>query len=149
MTRFLHGLPDLDQVGVAVEAEYAAADGGDLEWAPGGFGDEEDLGVAGFFEAGEAVLDLRGELGGCLFGGVGEGQFDLDTMFLWDARDTGAWSVGVGGDGDGADEAQVDDVAGERGVEAVAQSVQNVRFGQHQQVLSPRQKCAKYSKQIL
>ena len=112
MTRFLHGLSDLDQVGVAVEAEDAAASGGDLEWAPGGFGDEEDFGVASFFEAGEAVQDLRGELGGGLFGGVGEGQFDLDAVFLRDAGDTGAGGIRVGGDGDAADEAQVDDVAG-------------------------------------
>ena len=43
----------------------------------------------------------------------------------------GAGGFGVGRDGDGADEAEVDDVAGEDGVVAVAEGGEDVGFGEH------------------
>ena len=63
---------DLDEVGVAVEAEGLAAGGGDAEGSPCGFVEESDGGVADGFEAGEAIDDLGAELG---FGGF--------VMFVW------------------------------------------------------------------
>ena len=52
-------------------------------------------------------------------------------MFLGDAGDVGAGGVGVGGEGDGADEAEVDDVAGEFGVVAVAECGEDVGLVEH------------------
>ena len=43
-----------------------------------------------------------------------------------------AGGVGVGRDGDGADEAEVDDVAGEFGVVAVAEGGEDFGLGEHQ-----------------
>ncbi len=79
-----------------------------------------DGGVGDGLEASEAVLDLGAGLGFGVVGGVGEGEGDGDAMFWGDAGDVGSGGVGVRGDGDGADEAEVDEVAGERGVVAVA-----------------------------
>ena len=52
------GSADLDQVGVAVEAEGPAAGGGDVEGGPDGFVEEGDGGLAYGLEAGETVGDL-------------------------------------------------------------------------------------------
>src|SRR5271168_1401004 len=60
------GSADLDQVRVAVEAEDFAAGGGDAEWGPCWFVEEDDGGTAYGLEAGEAVCNLGAELG---FGG--------------------------------------------------------------------------------
>jgi len=68
------GLADLDQVGVAVEAEDAAAGGSDLLGGPCRRGEDRDGGLADGLEAGEAVGDLGAELGLGGFGGVGEGE---------------------------------------------------------------------------
>jgi hypothetical protein len=122
---------DLDEVGVAVEAEDLAAGGGDAEGTPCGLVEESDGGVAYGLEAGEAVLDLGLELG---FGGfvcLRGGELDFDVVFLGDAGDMGAGGFEVGGDCDGADEAEVDDVAGEDGVVAVAEREENVGLGEH------------------
>ena len=125
------GLADLDQVGVAVEAEDAAASRGDLLWCPGGSGEDGDGGVADGFEAGEAVGDLGAELGLGVFGGVGEGEGEGDAVFLGDSGDVGAGGFEVRLDGEGADEAEVDDVAGEFGVVAVAEGLEDVGLGEH------------------
>jgi hypothetical protein len=126
---------DLDEVGVAVEAEDFAAGGGDAEGSPGGLVEESDRGVAHGLKAGEAVGDLGFELGAEVgFGGfvlLCGGELDFDAMFLGDAGDVGAGGFEVGGDGDGADEAEVDDVAGEDGVVAVAEGEEDVGLGEH------------------
>ena len=88
-------------------------------------------GVADGLEAGEAIDDLGLELGVCGFVGLGWGEVDLDFVFLGDAGDVCAGSFAVGCDGDGADEAQVDDVAGENRVVTVAESEEDVGLGEH------------------
>jgi hypothetical protein len=122
---------DLDEVGVAVEAEDLAAGGGDAEGRPCGLVEESDGGVAYSFEAGEAICDLGAEMG---FGGfvfLSGREFDCDDVFLGDPRDMGAGGFEVGGDRDGADEAEVDDVAGEDRVVAVAERDEDVGLGEH------------------
>ena len=124
-------LADLDQVGVAVEAESFAACWGDVEWRPDGGFEECDGGAAYGFEAGEAVCDLSDELGLGRFIGLGGGEGDFDDVLLRDAGDVGAGGVEVAGDGDGVDEAEVDDVAGEDGIVAVAEGLEDVGLGEH------------------
>lgn len=92
---------------------------------------EGDGGAADGFEAGEAVGYLCAELGGGGFFGLGGGDGDFDDAFLRDAWDACAGGFGVGGDGDGVDEAEVDDVAGEYGVVTVAEGVKDVGLGEH------------------
>ena len=82
-------------------------------------------------EAGEAVNDLGAEVGFCGFGGMGWDEIDVDDVFLRDAGYAGAGGFAVGGDGDGLDEAEVDDVEGKLGVVAVAKSGVDVSFGEH------------------
>ena len=48
-----------------------------------------------------------------------------------DAGDMGAGGLEVGGDHDGADEAEIDDVAGEDGIVAVAEGREDVGLGEH------------------
>ncbi len=96
---------DLDEVGVAVQAEDFAAGGGDAEGRPCGLVEESDGGVAYGFEAGEAVCDLGAEVGFGCFVCLRWGEFDVDAVFLGDAGDVGAGGFEVGGDRDGADEA--------------------------------------------
>ena len=124
-------LADLDQRWVAFEAEDAAAFGGDLLWGPGGIVGEGDGGLADGLEAGEAVDDLGAELGFGGVCGVGEGEGDLDAVLLGDAGDVCAGGVGVGGDGDGAEEAEVEYVAGDGGIVAVAEGAEDVGFSEH------------------
>ena len=57
------GAAYLDEVGVAVQAEEAATGGGDALGGPGGLIEKNYLGGQDGFEAGEAVLNLGGELG--------------------------------------------------------------------------------------
>src|SRR3982074_2343751 len=81
---------DLDEVGVAVEAEDLAAGRGDAEGRPCGLVEERDGGVAYGFEAGEAICDLGAEMG---FGGfffLSGREFDFNDVFLGDAGDMGA-----------------------------------------------------------
>src|SRR5882757_4166923 len=122
---------DLDEVGVAVEAQDFAAGGGDAERSPCGMVEESDGGVAHGFEAGEAVGDLGAELSFGGFVSLCWGEFDLDGVFLRDAGDVGAGGFEVGGDRDGVDEAEIDDVAGEDGVVAVAEGKEDVGLGEH------------------
>jgi hypothetical protein len=122
---------DLDEVGVAVEAEDLAAGGSDAEWGPCGFVEKSDDGVTYGFEAGEAVDDLGAELGLGGLVGLGGREFDVDFVFLGDAGDVCAGGFGVGSDFDGADEAEVDDVAGENGVVTVAEGEEDVGLGEH------------------
>jgi hypothetical protein len=68
-------------------------------------------------------------LGGFVF--LCGGEFDVDAVFLRDARDMGAGGFEVGRDHDGADEAEVDDVAGEDGIVAVAECEEDVGLGEH------------------
>ena len=93
--------------------------------------EESDGGVAHGFEASEAVCDLGAELGVGIFVGLGGGEFDLDVVFLRDAGDVGAGGFEVGGDRDGVNEAEIDDVAGEDGVVAVAEREEDVGLGEH------------------
>ena len=125
------GLADLDQVWIAVEAEGFAAGGGDVEWGPVRRVEESHVGAADGFEASQAVCDLCAEL--CVGGFVGlvGVSDDFDDVFLRYAGDVGAGGFGVWGDGDGADEAEVDDVAGEDGVVAVAEGLEDVGLGEH------------------
>ena len=60
----------------------------------------------------------------------GEGEGDGDAVARRDAGDSGAGGVGVGRDGDGVDQAEVDDVEGDVGVVAVAQGGEDVGFGE-------------------
>ena len=122
---------DLDEVGVAVEAEDLAAGGGDAEGRPCGLVEESDGGAAYGFEAGEAVGYLGAEVGFSGFVCLCGNEFDVDAVFLRDAGDVGAGGFEVRGDGDGADEAEVDDVAGEDGVVAVAECEEDVGLGEH------------------
>ena len=122
------GLADLDEAGVAVETEDATAGGGDLLRGPRSAVDEGDGGLADGFEAGEAVGDLGVELCFGVVRGAGQGEGDGDAMFLGDAGDVGAGGVEVGGDGEGAEEAEVDDVAGDDGVVAVAEGAEDFCF---------------------
>ena len=98
---------------------------------PGGRGDEDDGGLTCFFESGEAILDLGGDLHGRFVGGTGQGEFYIDAVLLRDSGDSCAGSFGVRLDRDGADEAEVDYVAGEHGIVAVAQGGEDVRLGKH------------------
>ncbi len=52
-------------------------------------------------------------------------------MFLGDVGDVGAGGFFVSGDGDGADEAEIYDVAGEDRVVAVAEGLEDVGLGEH------------------
>jgi hypothetical protein len=122
---------DLDEVGVAVEAEDLAAGGGDAEGGPCGLVEQDDGGVTDGLEACQAVGDLGAEVG---FGGLVflcGGELDFDAVFLGDAGDVGAGGFEVGDYGDGADEAEVDDVAGEDGVVAIAECEEDVGLGEH------------------
>jgi hypothetical protein len=125
-------LADLDETGVAVEAEDAAAGGGDVFGCPGGRGEDRYCGLGDGFETGEAVRYLGAEVSFGGFGGVGGDEVDVNAVFLRDAGDAGAGSVGVGCDGDALDEAEIDDVEGELGVIAVAEGGADVVFGEHQ-----------------
>jgi len=127
-----HGLSaDLDEIGVAVEAQDLAAGGGDAEGRPWGLIEEGDGGLAYGFEAGEAVCDLGAQLGVDGFVGLCGGEFDLDLVFLRDAGDVGAGGFEVGGDVDGVDQPEVYDVAGQDGVVAVAECEEDVGLGEH------------------
>ena len=64
-------------------------------------------------------------------------------MFLGDSGDSGAGGFGVGLDGEGADEAEVDDVAGEFGVVAVAEGGEDVGFGEHCWIVSVVSVCVR------
>ena len=117
-----HGLAELDEVAVAVQAEGAAAKRGDVDGGPGGLVEEVDLGAADGWNAGEAVEDLGAEVGfdGVVLLGGGEGYGDAVARgYAGDAAARGCW---VFEDGEGAEEAEVDNVAGEGGVVAVAES---------------------------
>ena len=82
--------------------------------------------MADGFETSEAVGDLGDELGFGGFGGVGWGQGDGDDVLLGDAGNSGAGGFVVRLDGDGVDQAEVDYVAGDFGVVAVAQRGEDV-----------------------
>ncbi len=125
-------LADLDEAGVAVEAEDAATGGGDVFGRPDGRGEDGDGGLGDGFETGEAVRNLGAEVGLGGFCWVGGDEVDLDDVFLRDAGDVGAGGFEVAGDGDVLDEAEVDDVEGEFGVVAVAEGGADVVFGEHQ-----------------
>jgi hypothetical protein len=73
--------------------------------------EESDGGLAYGFEAGESVLNLGLEVSGGGFVCLRGSELDFDAMFLGDSGDVGAGGFEVGGDCDGADEAEVDDVA--------------------------------------
>ncbi len=99
--------------------EAVASRRGDALGRPGGVREDFDLGAADGLEGGEAVLDLAGQRG--VLGERGEDEGDADAMTRGDARNARAGSVGVGCDGDGFDEAEVDDIEDKLGLVAVAQ----------------------------
>ena len=125
-------LADLDQSGVAIETENFAAGWGDVAGRPSGSAENVDCGVADGFDTSEPVGNLGAELRLCRFGWTGENQVDVDAVLLRDAGNTCAGSVFVLGEGDGADEAKIDDVAGEFGIVAVAESGEDLGLGEHQ-----------------
>ena len=138
-----HGFSaDLNEVGVAIEAEGFAARGGDVAGSPCGFAEEGDGCVADGFEAGEAVGDLGGELGVGGFAGLRWSEFDCDAMFLGDAGDVCTGGIRIGSDGDGVDKAEVDDVAGQDGVVAVTQGEKYVGLGEHAGLILSPGECA-------
>jgi hypothetical protein len=55
----------------------------------------------------------------------------MDAVFLGDAGDVGAGGFEVWCDGDGTDEAEIDDVAGEDRVVAVSEGGEDVGLGEH------------------
>ncbi len=122
---------DLDQGWVAVEAKGAAAGCGDARGGPAGLVEEVDGGVTDGLEAGEAVGDLGAQVGNGGFGWVGGDEVDVDDGFCGDAGDVGAGGFEVGGDGGAEDEAEVDDVAGEVGVVAVAEGLEELGVDEH------------------
>ena len=113
------GLAELDEAGVAVEAQDAASLGGDLCGIPSWRGEEGDGRLAYLLKACEAIGDLGFELRFGGFCGVGQDEVDLDAMFFEHAGDAGSGGFEVRRDGDVSDEAEIDDVAGEFRVVAV------------------------------
>jgi hypothetical protein len=111
-------------------AEARAAFRADAAGIPGRLAEEGDVGAADGVEGGEAVLDLGDERG--VFGRdyLGEDEGDRDAMAGWDAGNACAGGVGIGGYGDGVDEAEVDDVEGVSGVVAVAEGRKDEGFGE-------------------
>src|SRR5437764_11252033 len=81
---------DLNEVGVAVEAEGFAAGGGDVEGSPCGSEEESDPGLAYGLEAGEAIGDLSAELRLGGFGGLGWGGIDVALGAYGEAGPVGA-----------------------------------------------------------
>jgi len=81
------------------------------------------------FEAEEAVFDLGGELGVGGFVGGGGGEAEGGEVAGRNAGDVGPGSVEVAGEVGGADEAEIDDVAVQAGVVAVAESLEEVSVG--------------------
>lgn len=122
---------DLHEIGVAVETKEPAACGGDALRVPARFLENHDGGLADSLKTSETVADLGFHLGFGGFGRVGEDEVNGDASFLRDAGDAGAGCVRVGGDGGVENEAEVDDIAGEIGVVAVAESTEEVGFGEH------------------
>jgi hypothetical protein len=122
---------DLDEVRVTVEAQDLATGGGDAEGSPCGVVEESDGGMAYGFDAGEAVCDLGLELGVGGFVFLSGGELDFDAMFLGDTWDVGAGGFEVGDYCDRADEAEVDDVAGEDWIVAVAECEEDVGLSEH------------------
>jgi len=121
----------LDELRVALEAEGAAAGWGDALRGPGGAVEDAGGGVADGVQAGEAVANLGEELLlGVVFGAGGEDEVDDDAMPLRDAGDADTGGVQVRGDGDALDEAQLDDIAGDGGIVAVAEGFADGGFGE-------------------
>lgn len=55
----------------------------------------------------------------------------MNAVSRRDARNVGAGGFEVRGDGNGVDEAEVDDVAGDRGIVAVPERCEDVGLGEH------------------
>ncbi len=90
-----------------------------------------NLGVADGFEAGEAIADLGGELGDGVVGRVGRADDEVDVELRRNAGDAGSGRFLIRRNTQAADEAEIDDVAGQRGIVAVAQSGEDVGVGEH------------------
>jgi hypothetical protein len=126
---------DLDEVirGLSrcqVGGEALAAFGRDALGRPDGMRENVDFGSADGLEGGEAVLDLRGQRG--VFRRGGEDEGDADAMARRDTGDAGAGGVGVGCDGDGFDEAEIDDVEGDLRLVAVAEGGEDGGLGERE-----------------
>ena len=81
------------------------------------------------FQAEESVFDLGGELGVGGFVGGGGGEAEGGEVAGRDAGDGGSRGFKVAGEVSGADEAEIDDVAVQAGVVAVAESMEEVGVG--------------------
>lgn len=95
-------------------------------------GKDADRGMVDGFKAGETVGYLGAKL---RFGGVsrvGQNDLDFDAVLLRNAGDSPAWGIGIGDNRDGADEAEINDIAGEFWIVAVAKSGEDIGFGEHQ-----------------
>ena len=111
-------------------AEARAAFGSDAAGIPGRFAKDFHVGVADGLEGGEAVLNLRDERRVFWRDDLGKDEGDMDAVAGRDSGDTGAGGVGVGRDGDGVNEAEVDDIERDFGVVAVAQCGEDGGFGE-------------------
>ncbi len=97
------------------------------------------MGAADGFEGGEAVLNLGDERSVLRIRNIlrargrddlGEDKSYADAMAGWDSGNACAGGAGIGRDGDGVDEAEVDDVEGDTGVIAVAEGCADAGFGE-------------------
>jgi hypothetical protein len=141
-------LADLDEVGIAVEPEGSAACGCDALRRPCGLLEQSNGSVAYGLETGKAIDNLGLELRVSGLVTAGGSESDLDFVSLGDARDIGAGSFVVRGNGDGTDQAEIDDVAGKDGIVAVAESEKDVGFAEHLSMIRAihpysRQMCAR------
>jgi hypothetical protein len=97
-------LADLNEVAIAVKAKDTPAFRGDLLWRPWRLADEDYSRLARFLNPGEAVLNLRGELGSGFLRRMGEGELNMDAMLLRDSGDSCTGSLRVWEDTNFADE---------------------------------------------
>ena len=141
-------LADLDEVGIAVEPEGSAACGCDALRRPCGLLEQSNGSVAYGLETGKAIDNLGLELRVSGLVTAGWSESDLDFVSLGDAGDIGPGSFVVRGNGDGTDQAEIDDVAGKDGIVAVSESEKDVGFAEHLSMIRAihpyfRQMCAR------
>ena len=94
---------------------------------PGGGVGDEDVDAGELGEAGEAVVDQGAELG--VYRRITRQEGDSGGEARGDSGDAGSRGFGVRGEGDGGDQAKVDEVEGDFGVEAVAEGLEEVGLG--------------------
>ncbi len=92
--------------------------------------------MADFVDDCETILDLREDVALREVFLRGEGEIDRAAVACGDAGDVGSGGFAVLFEMNGADEAEVDDVAAQVGVEAVLESGEDGGFG-HRIILGP------------